>query len=196
MLDAAGQPVDSLALDGRTLADGLGWLSAGIEAWRQAPLETPLSLVGYTMPTHPVSNGAPFAGGARADLRVLERWFANGAQALAAVQARVIGASAVQIWPHHFDIATLAVLDGSDKDPELARSLGFGLSPGDETYAEPYWYVLPWPAPPADRLARLSIGRWHTDGFVAAVLTGDHDAATVNRFFAEAERCGRGAIGG
>ncbi len=46
------------------------------------------------------------------------------------------------------------------------------MSPGDGSYAEPYWYVTPWPYPAAERLPELDTGRWHTDGWVGAVLTG------------------------
>jgi hypothetical protein len=83
--------------------------------------------------------------------------------------------SPVRCWPHHFDIATLIALEGGD--PEHARSIGVGLSPGDESYAEPYFYVSPWPYPGADRLDGIApIGRWHSAGFVAYVVTGSEIA--------------------
>jgi hypothetical protein len=77
----------------------------------------------------------------------------------------------VRGWPHHFDLAALHVLD-PEKDPEEARSVGAGLSPGDESYAEPYFYVSPWPAPEPAALPALPGGaHWHTDGFTSAVLS-------------------------
>ena len=51
--------------------------------------------------------------------------------------------------------------------------MGVGFSPGDDSYAQPYFYVAPWPHPKQDDLPKLSVGHWHTAGFTAAVLTGD-----------------------
>ena len=63
------------------------------------------------------------------------------------------------------------------------------MSPGDGSYAKPYYYVSPWPYPPASRLPALkSPGRWHTEGWVGAVLTSDQfvneeDQADIVRSF-------------
>jgi hypothetical protein len=52
--------------------------------------------------------------------------------------------------------------------------VGVGLSPGDEHYGGPYFYVTPWPYPAPERLPELSSrGHWHTEGFVAAILPAD-----------------------
>ncbi len=46
------------------------------------------------------------------------------------------------------------------------------MSPGDESYGEPYFYVSPWPYPQQGVLPGLKgNGFWHTAGFTAAVLT-------------------------
>ena len=80
--------------------------------------------------------------------------------------ARAVAAPTVRCWPHHFDLATLFALEAGD--PETARSVGVGLSPGDGSYAEPYFYCTPWPAPenlpePPGPL------HWHTQGFTSLV---------------------------
>ena len=71
-------------------------------------------------------------------------------------------------------MATLITLE-TGPDGSALRSVGVGLSPGDHFYAEPYWYVSPWPHPersPA-RLPELPAGgHWHGEGFTAAILTG------------------------
>ncbi|MGI9414252.1 MAG: hypothetical protein ACR2PM_11320, partial [Hyphomicrobiales bacterium] len=117
-------------------------------------------------------------------LSELSDWFANASGALEAVRAETAdlrpGPSEVRCWPHHFDIATLISL--SDGDAEEARSIGVGLSPGDATYDQPYFYVSPWPYPEADALPPLpGIGAWNTDGFVAAVATGSEIAAVADQ---------------
>ena len=41
--------------------------------------------------------------------------------------------------------------------------IGVGLSPGDTYYAEPYWYVSPYPYPGLEDLPVLDgSGFWHT----------------------------------
>ena len=56
-------------------------------------------------------------------------------------------------------------------DPETARSVGIGLSPGDATFPEPYFYTNPWPRPALDSLPDAeSPRRWHTDGFASVIV--------------------------
>ena len=102
----------------------------------------------------------------------LGHWYASAHTALNRLvdsfRTIAIAKPVVRCWPHHFDIAALFVLDGGDL--ETARSIGVGLSPGDESYGEPYFYCSPWPVPDLDTLAKpTSPWRWHTDGFVSMV---------------------------
>lgn len=101
----------------------------------------------------------------------LARWFADGDAQLRPLAASWPGAAPVRVWPHHFDIGSVLPLgDGHGED---APSIGAGLSPGDDGIPEPYLYVTPWPAPPADALPSLPAGgRWHREGWTGAVLTG------------------------
>jgi hypothetical protein len=58
--------------------------------------------------------------------------------------------------------------------PDKARQIGFGMSPGDASYAQPYFYVTPWPIPAGASLPPLAAGgHWHSQGFTGAVLTGE-----------------------
>jgi len=130
----------------------------------------------------------------------LSAWF-NLADSLlsefAASNANLVpGPSTVRCWPHHFDIATYVALEAGDF--ESARGIGVGMSPGDESYDEPYFYVNAWPHPTGEALPTLpSPGHWHTDGFVGAIATATdivklddvpgglkafvHGAFTINR---------------
>ena len=56
---------------------------------------------------------------------------------------KTIMPSPVRCWPHHFDIATYISLETGD--PETAKGIGVGMSPGDESYDQPYFYINPWP---------------------------------------------------
>jgi hypothetical protein len=65
---------------------------------------------------------------------------------------------------------------------ESARSVGVGVSPGDEYYAQPYVYVSPRPRFDGGSLPDLPPpGRWHTDGFFGAVATGEDLLALKDR---------------
>ena len=172
IVDENGQASEELALDGKTLEDCYAWLaSATTRAGATLPAGG-LTRAGYEIPSHATGCGAPFSSASRDAFAELARWFSNGYHALAELAARTSGASGVRCWPHHFDLGALAVV-GSHPDGRLAKSIGLGLSPGDESFAEPYWYVSPWPYPEASGLPALEgAGFWHTDGFTSAVLIG------------------------
>jgi len=74
----------------------------------------------------------------------------------------------VKVWPHHFDMAILHYLNAED-------SVGLGLAPGDDYYAQPYFYVTPYPYPPDHTIEETNpiVGHWHTEGFKALILTYD-----------------------
>lgn len=166
---------ERLALAGRMLADGYAWMRSAIERQTgQVPrqdLETP----SHVLPDHRVEHDATFGGADEAALADLEAWFAAGAAVTERLAEHAEGAGEAMLWPHHFDFASLITVAGSDED---ARTVGVGLSPGDEGKPQPYWYVTPWPAPKADDLPALDEGRWHTEGWTGAVL----DAADLVRF--------------
>ncbi|MGH8747190.1 MAG: hypothetical protein ACREUK_11965, partial [Burkholderiales bacterium] len=107
-------------------------------------------------------------------LAALARWFAAAAEVLEEVRARhaVLRPSAVVCWPHHFDIALVLPLGPGAAG--LACSIGVGVSPGDQYYAQPYAYVSPYPAPKAPQPPALPPGgHWHTKDFFGAVATAE-----------------------
>lgn len=158
----------SYALAGSTMQQALAWLGEHIADGPEA-----LSLPVHDMPSHPIANGAPFSDAAPEARAELAAWFANATASIHEATADESAASAVRCWPHHFDIASLITLD-EGKDPEDARSIGVGFSPGDGSYDQPYFYVNPWPYPAANTLPTLSAGaRWHTEGWTGAVLTAE-----------------------
>src|SRR4029077_1103451 len=97
----------------------------------------------YSLPDHPTGGRSHELGKLGRELGELSRWFGGPAEALREFAAKLAGLrpgpGPVLCWPHHFDMATLVRLDaGGD---ESARSVGVGVSPGDEFYAQPYVYV-------------------------------------------------------
>jgi hypothetical protein len=153
----AGEVSACLSLNGRTIAEASAWLGSQLRALGLDP--TPLAdPIHFALDDHPLLHGARFQTcGREASLQELANWYGNTASLLSSI------GSPVRCWPHHFDIAT-QVSRGE-------HSIGVGMSPGDTNYVEPYFYVTPWPYPDTSELPSLSIGSWHTNGWVGAVLT-------------------------
>jgi hypothetical protein len=170
LIGADGETLRELPLEGRTLEEAYDWMSEEVEGLLGRPLENPLERPG-DLPPHPVGTGAPFSvNGSAAALAEIGRYFASFDRALRRIEERNPGASPVRCWPHHFDLATLILLD-PEAAAEEARSIGVGLSPGDPEILEPYLYVLPWPAPQGRELPELAGGgRWRTEGWTGGIL--------------------------
>lgn len=149
-----------LALEGCTPRTVDDWLDLKLEA---------LGLKGASSARLPYEI-APRALANEPGLAALARWFAAAAEVLEEVRARHAGLrpGPVLCWPHHFDIALVVPLGGAE------RSIGIGVSPGDEYYPQPYAYVSPYPAPKAPQPpAQPPGGHWHTKDFFGAVATAE-----------------------
>jgi hypothetical protein len=164
----AGRERSTFPLHGKRLPDALVWLTNALTAAEldAARLTTEKH---YEIPHHAVADGAAYDWHGGQPFRELAKVYHDASIITADLQERTPGASDPRCWPHHFDLATLITLqkasDGS------ARTIGVGLSPGDDSYAEPYFYVTPYPYPAAELLAPLDVGHWHTAGWLGGVLT-------------------------
>jgi len=174
-IDANEQVVSEFTLSGQTTDGAVAWLRGVLTAagYDRAAFTTHKH---YEIPSHPVAFGATYDLGDAAPFAELGRYYSNAHWLTSRVAAARSDAAPPRCWPHHFDLATLITL------PRVAgrtdRSVGVGLSPGDDSYAEPYFYVGPYPHPRTDRLRPLgSLGTWHTHGWVGAVLRGSEIAA-------------------
>jgi hypothetical protein len=179
-------PTRVLNLDGHKEADLRAWLgeelgSLGLDA-RALDKRPP-----YKIPPHKIANGSPFSVGGIDDImRELAAWFSNANRSVGRIAEEMrknkFQVSSVRCWPHHFDLAALITVADAKGTVESGRSVGVGLSPGDEHYNEPYFYVTPWPYPSPSQLPPLpEIGRWHTQGFTAAVVPAHRILATSGR---------------
>lgn len=196
MLDGAGVSWAELPLSGQTMAQGYVWLGDRlVEAGASAGKLTPEKH--YTILQHPVSDGAVFRLDAGELFRELARYYAGADQVLRQLAADHPSASEVRCWPHHFDLATLITVD-------RGRTAGAGLSPGDESYPEPYFYVTPYPYP-KEPLPDLAVGFRHTTGWIGAVLPGsrivrltnaERQRAEVEQFLQVAVSASRKALAG
>jgi len=181
---------EEFRLSGQTPPQGFEWLTSTYSKASGSAPPKPFALREYEMPPHPIVQGAPFSLPNVAGLQEFQHWYRNANTAIHEVSSNWTQASPIRCWPHHFDLATLITLD-SGKGSEDARSVGCGMSPGDGTYHEPYFYVTPWPYPKQEQLAKLPVGFWHTEGWIGAILTasdlvqdgaGDTQAEQVRKF--------------
>ena len=163
----------SLPLAGRTDAEVRHWLgqrlgARGLDQWA---LDAPSP---YAMPAHAIAQGAAYnADGAADALAEIAACFANAELFLGRIERQMIdrklSATPVRCWPHHFDLATQTMLP--TPDPDMTGYVGAGLSPGDEYYDEPYFYVSIYPEPEPSALPALPpLCHWHTQEFTAAIL--------------------------
>ncbi|NJL49796.1 MAG: hypothetical protein HC929_23210 [Leptolyngbyaceae cyanobacterium SM2_5_2] len=177
------QPVATLSLVGQTMTQALHWHKT--ELAKLGIAAESLTLLDYSpddFPDHPLAHGATFEMGEAAGREAVIAYYASTQPLLAKIVAANPAASPIYIWPHHFDMATLMTYP-SATDADI-RYLGVGLSPGDQTYPEPYWYISPYPYPALDALPNLAVGIWHTEHWVGAVLTASqvNDNATPATF--------------
>lgn len=167
-----GREIAARKLAGDTDNDATDWLDAQLAAAGLAPIAS--TSLPYDLPSSVERISAYELDGGADDLAVLASWYRLADELLSAFAERnqdlKPGPSPVRCWPHHFDIATYVGLEKGGG--ETARGIGIGMSPGDESYDEPYFYINPWPHPDPDGLPQLPPpGHWHTQGFVGAIAT-------------------------
>jgi hypothetical protein len=188
--------IQTFSLDGRTDAQARQWLgeqlgARGLDA-RALDASSP-----YEMPAHAVTKGGAYGVEDVADALVeLAAWFANAEYSLVRIQRQMIGrkltVSDVRCWPHHFDLATL--ISFPTRGTDVTGYVGAGLSPGDEYYDEPYFYVSVYPKPDSASLPRLpKLGHWHTYEFTAAVAPA-HQIVAANNQEDEVDEFLRGTV--
>ena len=124
----------------------------------------------FELQSHPLLEGGLFSPEWDQDeRRELASYYAGADQVLRALAAEFQVALGPRCWPHHFDYALMLTLEPGSA--EKARSVGLGLSPGDQYYDQPYFYSTPWPYPPAAKLPAVpKPASWHTQEWTGAVL--------------------------
>lgn len=160
-----GADLARLPLAGQSLAEALRWIDDRASSILGKTVR--LSLRQYSdFPRSPLSDGGGFAEPSTLPLGALTSWFAVAHEWIEGVLANHPESSPARVWPHHFDLGALIPLDGE-------KVIGLGFSPGDSNYEQPYFYCSPYPQPDAHGLPELSVGHWHTEGFLSAVLTAE-----------------------
>lgn len=169
MLQRGEQVLERRSLPGIGLSDAYQWLEQAL-AGAGHPVADGITRPDHEddLPAHAVADGGVFSAPPPEHLAELARWLDVADALMHRARAEISEMGAGACWPHHFDTAALHVLSGEGED---VRSVGVGLSMGDEGYPEPYVYVTPWPYPD-DARPDLPRGHWHTEGWTGAVLRG------------------------
>lgn len=170
VLGDRNQVVSIFTLGDRTLSEAFDWIRSVIKGLGgAAELITPISYPPDDFPDSDLARSATFS--CQFPTSSLVDYYASANQVLQALTQSEPLASPVRIWPHHFDIATLISIPSGINGEE--KTIGVGLSPGDSSYDQPYWYVTPYPYP--ENINNLPVldgnGTWHTSHWVGAVLT-------------------------
>lgn len=159
--------VQALALAGAPDAEVGNWLDGQLaEAGLQPASAAKLP---YDLPPALFARAADEAP----RLAALGGWFAAGTELLDELRAkhRRYRPGPLRCWPQHFNVALLVELEADAAPP--ARAIAIGFSPGDGYYAQPYFYVSPYPRPDTGNPPPLPPGgRWHTRDFFGAIATG------------------------
>lgn len=187
---ARGGNARTLPLPGCTLDDVLGDIQQVLKMLAVRDPD-PIARLEHDLPEHPIGSGEPFEA-FPIESDVVLRWLAFGWERLTELGARH-GLEPLRLWPHHFDAARLWKLGATQSGP----AIGFGFSPGDDTYDEPYFYVNLWPYPDAEaHLPDLADGCWHREGWTGAVLLGARvlEGASVAAFFDDASAKGKAIL--
>ncbi len=162
--------ISIFALSDHTLSEAFDWIRTEIKKLvREEDILIPISYPPDDNHDRDLDRDGRFK--LQGSISDLADYYANANAILQEIVEQENGASPVLIWPHHFDIATLITIPNQINGETL--TVGVGLSPGDSSYDQPYWYVTPYPYP--EDISNLPTldgnGTWHTSGWVGAVLT-------------------------
>jgi hypothetical protein len=202
-LDNKKFPTSEFGLYGKTLQQGFEWLTSTYIQHVEIAPQQKFTLRDYDMPDHPVGQQAAFSFGDSQAFQEFAHWYANAHRTLHAISGTWKEASPIRCWPHYFDMATLVSLK-INRETESTGLVGCGMSPGDGTYAEPYFYVTIWPYPAKEKLSALGVGYWRTEDWTGAILTASDlieggqnktQQSRVRQFFQEGTQVAFSALG-
>lgn len=165
-IEKGDQLIASLQLEGKSTEEGLTWIKStlkdiGVDSGK-INLELPYEIEDYD-----------YSQTLNADCKALiefTKLYSNTSILLSSITKQWEKAYDIRCWPHHFDLATLIPVETDDKG-EILKSIGVGLSPGDEGINEPYLYVNVWPNVDGLEKHQLPAGHWNKEGWSGAVLT-------------------------
>lgn len=162
-----GRTPASFSLHGKTQTEAQDWINEQLSTWSLDVKLDMSQVLPYEIPAFPQAQGAPFEIDNPMTFQEYTRYFGNAYALLQYLLPWEPEMSPVLTWPHHFDMAALITLPGT----EGKKSVGVGFSPGDEVCDDPYFYVQPYPFPSQENLPELpSPASWYTGSWFGAVM--------------------------
>ncbi|MGL1886498.1 MAG: hypothetical protein OCD76_08280 [Reichenbachiella sp.] len=170
LVDKTFTTISSISMQDTTQTEVMIWLEKQLGQLGVEFSKINLALP-YDIPPYPTAKGEVFHVDNMQACHELSKLYHNSHLVLNNLLAgEKIKTTSIRCWPHHFDMAgSIILLDTGD--PQTSRQIGVGLSPGDDNYNEPYFYVSPWPYPTKD-LPDISgtLGHWHEINWIGTVL--------------------------
>ena len=166
-----GSEIASLYLTGKSFIDAVNWLrkvlnDTGLDG-------TMLSMdLPYEIPEYQTKNEKEFQLKHEKVFSEFSMLYKNAVLVLDYFKGKYKrNATEIKCWPHHFDIAIQLIYD-DESEPGQKIYIGLGLSPGDEKFNRPYYYINLWPFLELKKheLSSLSAGSWNTTGWFGATL--------------------------
>lgn len=179
LIDEKIRVIDSFEIHGNTFNQLMVWFEEHI-GQLGLPVENFNVNLPYELPDYATEKKQEFDLSDMALSDAFAHFYANSRVILEKLKASFPGAGETTVWPHHFDQAISVMLKDSG-NPETSSYLGLGMSPGDQFYNQPYFYVNSWPYAEEDQLQSLKFGKWHTDDWVGAVFTAEEIWETPNQ---------------
>lgn len=171
VVDDEVKTVGEYDLKGKTRSQSMVWLEEQLRVLGMDTARFTLNLP-YELPDYPAARGKAFEYKDATAFHEMAKYFHNADYILRPLKREFPQTTDVRCWPHHFDIATLIILNDTN-DPETTTSIGVGMSPGDQYYDQPYFYLTSWPHASKDKLEPLSFGAWHEKDWLGAVLPAE-----------------------
>ncbi|MEQ9302290.1 MAG: hypothetical protein RJQ14_00130 [Marinoscillum sp.] len=183
----------SFELEGNTHSQLMVWLEEqigklGLEA-RNLTMNLP-----YSLPEYDTQSGEAFHLSNVRAASELGKYYHNTYVTLRAIKEKMSVKANINIWPHHFDMALDVILKDTG-DVETNTKISFGMSPGDQHFENPYFYVNCWPHVDTQKMEKLSNNAiWVSDDWTGAVLHSKNlfvepdQQKTLDLFYQEASQ--------
>lgn len=167
MVDRQVQVISKLNLHGVTFRQSLLWLEqqVGLLGLESAHLEdkAPYEIPKYVFQTE------PFEDPGQEYRLFLGSLFHNSMLAMKEVAVDWVFPKEVVVRPQHFELAMSVTLkDTGSKDTNTLITIG--MSPGDELFDAPYFFVSTWPHVMTHVSDSLEVGMWIEEDWTGSVL--------------------------
>ncbi|MFT6866944.1 MAG: hypothetical protein ACJA08_001782 [Cyclobacteriaceae bacterium] len=180
IVDEKVNTISKFSLNGKNQTQVLLWMEEQIGKLDLDASDLTLHLP-YSIPSYGTQDGEPFL----VDLKMsneLSKYYHNTFICLRDLYKKTEGDNPdINIWPHHFDEAMTIIVKDTGDD-ETNSTVMLGMSPGDNEFNRPYFYVNTWPHVDTSKLGSSPTGAfWHEQLWTGTVLPVEEVLAAENQ---------------